>query len=347
MALWPRSAKAGDKPVKSADGAMSLMEHLHELRRRLFFAVLGLLGGVIVGFVWFYHGIPAIGLDPLGEILKAPYCYVKVPPRVQLNPKDPSDCSFLATTAFSALQITLKSALMAGAVLSSPVWLLQLWGFVTPALYAKEKRYTRIFVCAAAVLMFAGAALAYWVIHEALQVLLGFAGDVANAALDPNAYYSFLIGMLLIFGISFLLPLLLIMLNLIGVVKGKKLAEVRRFAYFGLVVFTGLVVPGNDPLTMLALAVSLCLLYEFSVQFSKIHDKRKDKRLAAESFTDLDDDTASPTPVAAGALSAAGTPEASPTDSIPAPEPITRSELEPSASGPRSGLRSWFDDDAT
>lgn len=347
MALWPRPTKSGDRPAKNADGSMSLMDHLHELRRRLFIAVLGLLVGVVIGFIWFGVGIPSIGLPTLGDILKAPYCAVPSPPRVVLNTLNPNDCSFLANTVFSPLQIRLKSALMAGAVLSSPVWLLQLWGFVTPALYSKEKRYTRIFVGAAAVLMFTGAALAYWVIHEALKVLLGFAGDVADAALDPNAYYSFLIAMLLIFGISFLLPLLLIMLNLIGVVTGKKLGEIRRFAYFGLVVFTGLVVPGNDPLTMLALAVALCLLYEFSVQFAKIHDKRKAKRLATESFTDLDDDTASPTPVAAGALNASDSPSASPSDSIPAPEPITTSELEPSASGPRSSLRSWFDDDAT
>ncbi|MEJ7649578.1 MAG: twin-arginine translocase subunit TatC [Nakamurella sp.] len=343
MALWPRSAKVGEK-TKSADGAMSLMDHLHELRRRLFVAVLGLFLGVVVGFIWFANGIPAIGLKPLGEILIAPYCNVPANLRQTF---DGGECKFLATGVFSGLQIRLKSAIMAGAVLSSPVWLLQLWGFVTPALYAKEKRYTRTFVGAAAGLMFAGAGLAYWVIHEALKVLLGFAGTVATTALDPNAYYSFLIGIVLIFGISFLLPLLLIMLNLIGVVTGKKLAEIRRFAYFGLVVFTGLVVPGNDPLTMLSLAVALCLLYEFSVQFSKIHDKRKAKRLAAESFTDLDDDTASPMPVATGALSASDTPDAAPTDSIPAPEPITRSELEPSAPGPRSSLRSWFDDDAT
>ncbi|WP_353651202.1 twin-arginine translocase subunit TatC [Nakamurella sp. A5-74] len=348
MALWPRTAKAGEKLPKNADGAMSLMDHLHELRRRLFIAVVGLLVGVVIGFIWFANGIPSIGLPTLGEILKAPYCAVPSPPRAILSTaagRDP--CTFLQNTVFSGLQIRLKSALMVGAVISSPVWLLQLWGFVTPALYSKEKRYTRIFVGSAAVLMVTGAVLAYWVIHEALKVLLGFAGSVADTALDPNAYYSFLIGMLLIFGISFLLPLLLIMLNLIGVVKGKKLAEIRRFAYFGLVVFTGLVVPGNDPLTMLALAVALCFLYEIAVQFSKIHDKRKDKRLAAESFTDLDDDTASPTPVAAGALNASDSPSASPTDSIPAPEPITRSELEPSASGPRSSLRSWFDDDAT
>ena len=127
-------------------------------------------------------------------------------------------------------------------------------------------------------------------------------------------------------------------------------AEIRRFAWFGLVVFTGLVVPGNDPLTMLALAVALCLLYEFSVQFSKIHDKRKAKRLATETFADLDDDTASPMPVASGALGASDSPTASPTDSIPAPEPIVRtdlSELESTSSGPRSSIRSWFDDDAT
>lgn len=351
MAVWPRSkekseGEPGSTPQTKPDGSMSLMEHLHELRRRLFFAVLGMFFGIVIGFVWFGNGIPAIGLPTLGDILKAPYCNVPSPPRFTIpNTKDA--CSFLSNTVFSGLQIRLKSSIMAGAVLSSPVWLSQLWGFVTPALYSKEKKYARIFVSAAALLMFSGAALAYYVIHEALTVLLGFASGVAATALDPNAYYSFLIGILLIFGVSFLLPLLLIMLNIVGVVKGKKLAEVRRYAMFGLVVFTGLTVPGNDPLTMLALASALCLLYEISVQVSKIHDKRKAKRLATEAFTDLDDDTASPTPVAAGAFGASDAPVASASNSIGAPEPISRTSIEPTTRTEQRGGSTWFEDDAT
>ena len=277
------------KPPKAPDGTMPLMEHLHELRRRLFVATLGILLGTIVGFIWFGHGIPAIGLPSLSDILTAPYCAVPVTERVTFGATD--ECKLLATGPFSALELQLKSALIAGVVLAGPVWLYQLWAFVTPALYSKERKYAIIFVSAGAALFATGAVLAYVVIREGLTVLLGFGGDATIAALSPDSYFSFLIAMIIIFGVSFELPLLLIMLNRIGVVRGAQLAKWRRYAIFGLTVFAGLIVPGNDPITMLALAVSLALLYEVSVQAAKLHDRRR-RRDEAQSA--LSDDEATP-----------------------------------------------------
>src|SRR6478752_10537895 len=270
---------------------MSLMEHLYELRRRLFFAVLGILIGTIVGFIWFGHGIPAIGLPSLSEILTGPYCAVPESERLVLGEGD--GCKLLATGPFSALELQLKSALIAGTVLSSPVWLYQLWAFVTPALYSKERRYAIVFVSSGAVLFAIGAVLAYVVIREGLTVLLSLGGDATIAALSPDSYFSFLIAMLIIFGVSFELPLLLIMLNQIGLVSHEQLVKWRRYSIFGMVVFAGLVVPGNDPITMLALAVALILLYELSVQVTRVHDRRKAKR---EKLTELADDEASALP---------------------------------------------------
>lgn len=345
MALLRRSRDPG-----SVDGTMSLMEHLYELRRRLFFAVLGLLAGTIVGFIWFTVGIPSLHIRPLGELLLAPYCAVPVPPRVPLGPVG-EGCQLLATSPFSALQVRLKAAFLAGAVVSSPVWLLQLWGFVTPALMAKERRYTRIFVSAAAVLLATGAVLAYFVLFRGLKVLLGFGGNVTASALSPDSYFGFLVGVMLIFGVSFLLPLLLVMLNFIGVLSGKRLKKSRRFSMFGLVVFAGLTVPGNDPITMLALAVSLCVLFELAVQVSSIHDRRKGKRLAAEGFANLSDDEASPTPGAAldvGQQAIAGVQtdeQATPIDTpepLPTPEYGSKALLAPDEQQPPR-----FDPDAT
>ena len=311
------------KEEKSPDGTMSLMEHLFELRRRLFFAVLGIFLGTVVGFIWFGHGIPAIGLPSLSEILTGPYCAVPPTERVQLGSGD--GCKLLATGPFSALELQLKSALIAAVVLASPVWLHQLWAFVTPALYSKERKYAIIFVSCGGVLFALGAVLAYVVIREGLTVLLGFGGDATIAALSPDSYFSFLIAMLIIFGVSFELPLLLIMLNQIGMVSGAKLAKWRRYSIFGMVVFAGLVVPGNDPITMGALAVALCLLYEVSVQVTRIHDKRKAKRLAAAGLSELSDDEASALPDAVGAtggvqpVAAAG----------PVPDPVPLPETPP------------------
>jgi sec-independent protein translocase protein TatC len=286
----------GNRREKNADGTMSLMEHLYELRRRLFFAALGFFIGVVVGFVWYTVGIPALHISSLGDLLLRPYCQVPDQYRVAFN--GGTTCELLATGPFSALQIRLNAALMVGSIISSPVWLYQLWAFIMPALYKKERRFARTFTISGAALFLCGALLAYAVIGEALKFLLGVGGDTVVAALDPDRYYSFLSGLLIIFGLAFELPLLLILLNMVGVLKGTQLSKARRYAFFGLVVFAGIAVPGNEPLSMLALAVSLCVLYEFATQFARVHDKRKARRLAAEGFGELADDSASPTPLA-------------------------------------------------
>ncbi len=315
-----RHNKSDDEPK---DGTMSLMDHLYELRRRIGWAALGLLVGTIIGFIWYTVAIPALHIPNLGDILTRPYCKVPESKRVSFG----GGCQLLATDVFSPLQIRLKAAFMVGAVISSPVWLYQLWAFITPALYDRERRFAVIFVSCAATLFAFGAVLAYYVISEGLTVLLGFAGSTTITGLDPTKYFSFLIAMLIIFGVSFELPLLLIMLNVIGVVKGKQLAHARRYSIFGIVVFSALVVPGNDPITMSALAASLTILYEVAVQVAKLHDKRKAARETAEGIENLSDDEASPDPTTAGehggtdASSGVGVPTP-----VPSPEPILINE---------------------
>jgi len=257
---------------------MTVLDHLHELRRRLFVATLAVLAGTAIGFLWFGHGLPAFGLPSLGDVLTAPYCSVPAESRVSFG--DDASCRLLATGPFSAVELQLKSALIVGSVVSAPVWLHQVWGFVTPGLHARERKYAITFGLAGGLLFSAGAALAYLVVREGLTVLLGFGGDATIAALSPESYFSFLIAMLIIFGVSFELPLLLIMLNVAGVVTGARLARARRYAVFGLVVFAGLIVPGNDPITMLALAIALILLFEFAVQVTRLRDRRAAKRPA-------------------------------------------------------------------
>ena len=277
MALFRR--KKGESAV---DGTMSLMEHLYELRKRLFWAVAFILLGTVLGFIWFNHGVGRV--QSLGQILLDPYC----------TAKGGKDCKLLATSPFSGLQLQLKAAFMAGMVFSSPGWLYQIWAFVTPALYSKERRYAISFVSLAALLFVVGAYLAYLVIPEGLTVLLGFGDQSVNYQLGPAEYYSFLMTLLIVFGISFELPLFLVALNFIGVVKGRQLAKWRRYAIFAMFVFAALVVPGNDPISMLALALAMVFLYEVSVQVARFNDKRKGRNNPDTDYTKLDDDRASP-----------------------------------------------------
>ena len=255
---------------------MSLMEHLYELRRRLFFAVLGIFVGTVVGFIWFGHGIPAIGLPSLSDILTGPYCAVPATERLALG--DGDGCKLLATGPFSALELQLKSALIAGhgAVLAGLA--LPAWAFVTPALYSKERRYAITFVSCGGLLF----------VHRRGAGLRGDPGGPDRAArlrrrrdhrgavagqlfLVPDRHADHLRGVLRAAAAAD-------HAEPDRMVSSAKLAKWRRYSIFGMVVFAGLVVPGNDPITMLALAIALILLYELSVQVTRIHDRRAAKR---------------------------------------------------------------------
>lgn len=266
---------------------MTLIEHLHELRHRLGLALLGIIVGGVIGFVWFQAA--PFGIPTLGELLKGPYCQLPEHLRANIG----HGCQLLATAPFEAFLVQFKVGIAAGAVLFSPVWLYQLWAFITPGLYAKERKFALVFVSCAVVLFAAGAVLAYVVVPQALKVLLNFGGGDIITALKGDDYVSFMLALLIVFGVSFELPLLVVMLNRVGVLPYAKLRKWRRGAIFALFVFAAVATPGNDPFSMLALAGALTVLFELAVQISRVHDKRKGRR-EAENWGDLSDDEASP-----------------------------------------------------
>jgi sec-independent protein translocase protein TatC len=263
---------------------MTLIAHLTELRNRVAKALLALLLATAVAFWWYDHG--------LGDFIRAPYCGLD--PDLRYGGNDNGGCGLLITDVFGGVFIRLKVAFLAGAVLSAPFWLYQLWAFITPGLKRNEKRYGVAFVAVSTLLFVLGAVLAYISLAKGLQLLLGLAGDGVVIALTAKDYIGFVLSLLVAFGVSFEVPLIAVALNLVGALSYEVLSKSRRWIFFLTIVFAAFVTPTQDPFTMLLMAGPMILLFEGAIQIARVVDKRRARRAALEHFHDVGDDEASP-----------------------------------------------------
>lgn len=306
---WSRLKEAQEarRAKKNPTGEMTLIEHLQELRRRIVYALLALVVGTIIGFFWYQHA--PFGWSTLGEILREPYCALPAEKRADFT--NDGACRLLATTPFEMLMLRIKVGALAGAVISSPVWLYQVWAFIVPGLHKKEKRYTFMFVSVAGVLFVAGAALAYFVLSEGLEFLMSVGAEYQTAALTGKEYFGLMLTMLILFGIAFEVPLIIIALNLVGVLEYEHVKGKRRILFIIVMIISAFITPA-DPYSLIALSAALWILIESAFQFCRINDKRRNRE--RPDWMDLDDEQASPLGSGPGAVGLA--------EPVPAPTPV-------------------------
>ena len=255
-------------PPPSPDGSMSLFEHMAELRYRLVIAA----GAIIVGMIVAYFF-----KDTLYAIMSRPY-YVAIE---DLKARNPDAVTTLVNTGLtSPFTLVLKISAVGGLLLTAPIWLWQVWAFIVPGLLAKEKKWALIFIGAATPLFFAGVAVGYIVMPKGISVLLGFTQAGVTNLQDITTFLNFLLRVMVVFGVAFLIPLVVLMLNILGVIKAKHLAKYRVYVVFGTFVFGAVATPSTDPFSMLALALPMTILFLAAEVIAHILDARKAKRLA-------------------------------------------------------------------
>jgi sec-independent protein translocase protein TatC len=266
------------------EGRMSVLDHLRELRRRLILVMIIVALGAVVG--WLIY-------NPLLDILKHPYCNIPYQHRLGAQNQSSSQCKLQFRAPLDGFTIRLKVSVIAGAVLTAPLWLYQLWAFVTPGLRKYERRWTISFVASSSALFALGMALAYFTLYKGLNVLVTQAGSGTQAGLDVNSYISFVVLMLVIFGASFELPLLIIMLNAVRVLPYRLLRRGQRLGIFLVFAFAAVATPSTDPFTMIAMAVPMVVLFELAVLWCFLHDRRRARRQLAAQQEMLPDDVPS------------------------------------------------------
>jgi sec-independent protein translocase protein TatC len=230
--------------------AMTLVQHLAELRRRLIISVVAFVLGAAIA-AGFYQGM----LD----LLQHPLCHA-----------DPHNCAFYVQGPLDPLSLRIQMAAFGGLLIASPVILFQMWRFITPGLSRHEKRYAVPFVLISIVLFFSGCALAYTVFPHALSFLHSVGGSSLHQILSPNQYLSLILLVMFLFGLTFEFPVILVGLQLAGVLRSSQLLHAWRWAIIGLTLVAAIFTPSADPFSMLVLEVPLVSFYFLSIGIGKL-----------------------------------------------------------------------------
>lgn len=234
--------------------AMSVVEHLEELRTRLLVSLLALAVGAVAGWLLY---------EPVFRLLTNGYedaCRA-LDPRI----RPPTGCKLIATAVAEPFLVRFKVSVFTGLVIALPVILFELWRFITPGLTRRERRLALPFVLSSLALFSLGAWFAFLTLPRGLRFLLSFAGTQVVPILTVGSYVGFIIFLILAFGLAFEFPLVLIFLSWVRVVSSQKLRRWRRYAYLSVTIAAAVITPSQDPYTLLAMAVPMALFYEAAI----------------------------------------------------------------------------------
>jgi sec-independent protein translocase protein TatC len=267
---------------QNPEGRMPLMDHIRELRNRVVKIALGIGAGMIVGFVFF---------TPVWNIIERPLCHAQI--------RGYTGCKTLGVNELALdgpidpFYLRVKVALIVAVIVSSPIWLYQIWAFIAPGLYAREKRWGYLFIGTAVPLFLAGNLLAYWSLGRSMHYLLGLAPSGVANIVEVDQYMSFVATMMIAFGIAFELPLLIVMLNLAGILTHERFKKWRRVMIFCVFLIAGIANPSPDPTTMLILGGCCVALVEVAEFIVWSNDRRR-ARLHPSPYANLSDYELSP-----------------------------------------------------
>ncbi len=260
---------------------MTLAGHLSELRSRLIRSILAVSAGGVVGWITY---------DRVFTALQRPFLQV----RAHRPPSSLVELNFTGITDPFSLKI--KISMFIGLLLASPVWIYQVWAFITPGLHRNERRYAVGFLAAALPLFLGGAYLAWAVMPKAVSFLLEFTPSGASNILDLQTYLNFVLRFILAFGTAFLIPVIMVGVNMAGLVSARQLGAAWRITVFGIFLFAAMMTPTPDAWTMLLMGSAIVLLYLAALGVCFLNDRRRARRAAAAPSAAWSDDEASPLP---------------------------------------------------
>lgn len=239
-----------DETPEATRAEMSVVEHLEELRRRLFFCVVAVGIGAVVAFI-FYQPILQFLLSPL-------------PSKANVLATHNGQPQLAVTGIGEGFSVVLKLGIAVGIALATPVWLYQLWGFLSPGLTRHEKHYALPFTLVGVALFLAGLGVGFLTLRYPMDWLLGFGDPYFVEIITADNYFTFVSYFVLAFGLTFELPLVLTFLVVSGVVSAQKLRKRRASILVGLWIASCFITPGADPYSPLILGIAFTILYFIS-----------------------------------------------------------------------------------